>query len=170
MSNIALALALLFAFSFYPGTASPADAPKEEELTAVTKSSTGRGIPYGSSTDQQFLPWLKSTEDPDYGYSEDKPVEIGGFLEGRGNDWPAQYFASLLGANGEPTSFERVKSCCAFAVTNPKIVEAGISTGFLDQFRVTVEGKDPVYVYVTLYTAGEIWAPKGFTTREKRPD
>ena len=52
-----------------------------------------------------------------------------------------------------------------FAVTNPKILEAGIKSGALDQFKITVAGREPAYVYVTLYAAGAIWAPKGFTTR-----
>jgi hypothetical protein len=166
MSNFSQVLVLLLAVSLYPHPALSSENPQDGGITAITKSSDGRGVPFGSSTDKSFLPWLKPTDDPSYGYSMDKPIEIGGFLEGRGNDWPAQYFSSLLGPNGEPTTYERVKSCCAFAVTNPKIVEAGIKTGFLDQFKVTIDGQEPVYLFVTLYTEGKILAPKGFTVRK----
>src|SRR5258706_7715596 len=148
--------------------ASMAAAPqKNNRIVGVTKSSTGHGITYGTSSDKDYLPWLKPTNDQEYGYSKSKPVEIGGFLEGRGNDWPAQYFSSLLGPNGEATTFERVGSCCAFQVKNPKITEAGIKVGFLDVFKVTIQGRDPVLIYVTLYAEGVISAPTGFTTRGK---
>lgn len=159
------ALLLLFTLALYPTVLLASGDPQDEGPVGITKSSNGRGVPYGSSGDKDFLPWLKPTEDTDYGYSKEKPVEIGGFLEGRGNDWPAQYFSSLLGPNGEPTAFERVKSCCAFTATNPKIIEAGIKVGFLDEFVITIEGQAPVHVYVTLYSEGKIWAPKGFTVR-----
>lgn len=161
IQNLFFAAAMLL----YPVFAFPSASTKEEGPTGTTKSPDGRGIPFGSSTDGPFLTWLKPTDDSDYGYVQEKPVEIGGFLEGMGNEWPAQYFRSLLGPNGEATSFERVKSCCGFEVKNPKIIEAGIKVGFLDQFKVTVEGKTSIYIYVTLYTERKVSAPKGFTTR-----
>lgn len=169
MSNFPKALLLLIAAAFYPTISVSSNEQAEGASTGITRSSTGRGVPYGSSADERFLPWLKASDDPGYGYTTDKPIEIGGLLEGRGNDWSSQYFSSLLGPSGEPTEFERVKSCCAFVLENPKIIDAGFKAGFLDKFKVTVEGQEPVYLYVTLYAEGKISAPKGFTTRGKTP-
>ena len=160
VSAAALFIAAMSAASTAP------DAPKDE-IVGTTKSASGHGIPYGTSSDKTFLPWLKPTTDPEYGYSKSKPVEIGGFLEGRGNNWSAQYFSSLLGPNGESTTFERVGSCCAFQLTDPKFVEDGMKVGLLDVFKVTVQGREAVYIYVTVYSEGKIAAPSGFTTRGK---
>src|SRR5258706_10308555 len=102
--------------------ASMAAAPqKNNRIVGVTKSSTGHGIPYGTSSDKDYLPWLKPTNDQEYGYSKSKPVEIGGFLEGRGNDWPAQDFSSLLGPICEATTLERVRGCCGLLMKKSQI-------------------------------------------------
>ncbi len=160
-----LASVVVVALSSLSAVSIAAAPETDEPISGVTVSSSGHGIPYGTSAGKDYLPWLKPTNDPEYGYSKSKPIEIGGFLEGRGNDWPDQYFSSLLGPNGEPTSFERVGSCCAFETKNPKIVQAGMKVGFLDVFKVTILGREPVLIYVTLYSEGRISAPKGFTTR-----
>jgi hypothetical protein len=144
-------------------------AVKPTELSGITKSGAGLGIPNGSSAGESYLEWLVPSDKADYGYTKENPVEIGGLLEGMGNAWPTQYFSSLLGPNGEPTRFERVKSCCGFEVRNPKILAEGIKVGFLDVYRVTIEGKEPVYIYMSLYSEERIFAPMGFTTRGKKP-
>jgi len=171
---VALLPTLLVSFGFARAT----DKKPEEQVTVstskdgtvgITKSPSGKGVPNGSSSDEFYLEWLVPTTESDYGFTKAKPIAVGGFLEGKGSRWSAQYFSSLLGPNGEPTSFERVGSCCAFVITDPKLVEAGFSTGFLDTYRVTIEGvAEPVIIYVTLYSESRIYAPKGFTTRGKK--
>jgi hypothetical protein len=157
-------LALLSLLTVSASAAEPAP-PKKEQVTGLTTSNLGLGIPNGSSSDEEYLKWLVPTTDAGYGYTKEKPVEIGGFLQGMGNRWPAQYFSSLLGPNGEPTHFERVKSCCGFPLSEPKLIDAGFKVGFLDVYRVTIQGKEPVLVYVSLYSESRIFAPAGFTTR-----
>ena len=165
MKLAAFSTVLLIALAIV--SSSPHAETKQVGSTGIT-TADGLGIPNGTSSGKDYLPWLKATDDADYGYTKEKPVEIGGYLEGMGNTWPSQYLSSLLGPNGEATSFERVKSCCRFAVTNPKILADGVKVGLLDVFKVTVEGKPPVLIYVTLYSEGIISAPKGFTTRGKQ--
>ena len=158
----ALTLAALVASAAGPST-STALAPGE----GLTSSPTGKGLPNGSSSEEDYLDWLVPTQDPEYGYSKDKPVQVGGLLEGAGAPWSAQYLRSLLGPDGQATSFERVKSCCAFGVSDPKLVAAGVKVGFLDVYKVTVDNAPPVLIYVSVYEAGKIFAPKGFRTRGK---
>ena len=134
---------------------------------SVEATEPARGIPNGSSTDEEFLDWLKPTADAAYGVTKKHPVEIGGFLSGDGSRWSAQYFSSLLGPNGEPTRFERKGSCCGFKVTDPELVKQGFDIGLLDVYEVTIEGKPPIEVFVSLYGESEIFAPVGFTTRGK---
>jgi hypothetical protein len=129
----------------------------------------GLGLPNGSSEGEEYLTWLVPTDDHNYGYSQDQPVMIGGFLEGAGNRWSSQYFSSLLGPNGEPTRFERVSSCCGFRLSDPKFVAEGMDVGYLDEYRVAVDGADPVTIYVSLYAEAKVYAPKGFRTRGESP-
>jgi hypothetical protein len=170
MKQILTLLALLFVSVTFAAEETAAPTIKLfEPGEALTVVENGKGIPNGSSREDDYLEWLKTSDDSDYGYTKAKPIQIGGFLEGHGNHWSSQYFRSLLGPNGEATTFERIKSCCAFELNDPKYAMEGFKVGYLDAYQVTIEGAEPVTIYVSLYAEEQIFAPKGFTTRGKKP-
>ena len=105
-----------------------------------------------------FLPEFTSN-DTDYGYSEENPIKLGGFLLGTEYAGYHQYFFSRLhGPNGEKLQIQRLGSCCEFE--DPSMPMGG---GLLDRYELKYEGqKDPAVVYVNLYKFESPMAPKGF--------
>jgi hypothetical protein len=167
---LSLGLAAAFLLAAAPPVAA-ADAPEPEtttppEIQAVTTDAAGRGSPNGSSADPDFIDGLTVSAEPAYG-SQEWPVTVGGFLGGNGHQWSKQYFASLLGPNGEPTTYERVGSCCRFEVDDPKLLADNIRSGFLDVYEVRIGDGEPVRLYVSLYHEYKIFVPPGFTPRRK---
>ena len=140
--------------------------PAPPAVAARTVEANHRGLPNGSSADPDFIGNLEVSREPTYG-SQQWPVTIGGFLSGDGHRWSKQYFASLLGPNGEPTTYERAGSCCGFQVDDEKLLADGIRTGFLDVYEVRVADGEPVRIYVSLYHEYKIFVPPGFTPRRK---
>ncbi|MEZ5442976.1 MAG: hypothetical protein R3F15_16005 [Lysobacterales bacterium] len=108
-----------------------------EEIESLTVVES-RGIPNGTSEDTPYLEWLKPTDLQDYGYTPEAPVLVGGYTEGQGHEWSAQYFRSLLGPNGEGTTFERVGACCRFRIEDETLNADGVDVGFLDVYEVKV--------------------------------
>ncbi|WP_440906602.1 hypothetical protein ACMZOO_17920 (plasmid) [Catenovulum sp. SX2] len=101
-----------------------------------------------------------TSSDPEYGYSENKPIELGGFLRGTKYEGAhIEYFQSLLGPNGEAVQVKRLGSCCPFE--DPSMPFGG---GLLDQYELSYKGlPKPVVIYVNLYKFNKPIAPKGFT-------
>lgn len=50
------------------------------------------------------------SEDPDYGYSDQKPIRVGSKEEYGGPDAEREYLRSLLDARGRPVTFKRLGS------------------------------------------------------------
>jgi len=100
-----------------------------------------------------------TSQDPDYGYSSKKPIELGGFLRGtKSYGAHVEYFEGLLGPNGEQVTAQRLGSCCAF---EDKTMPFG--GGLLDKYQLTYKGqKSPAIIYVNLYKFNKPLAPKGF--------
>lgn len=101
-----------------------------------------------------------TSDDPEYGYKSDKPVELGGFLVGT-KSWNKhfEYFNGLLGPNGEQVKVDRLGSCCEF---EDKTLPLG--GGLLDRYILTYKGqKTPAIIYVNLYKFNKPKAPKGFS-------
>ncbi|NME68695.1 2-dehydro-3-deoxyphosphooctonate aldolase [Flammeovirga aprica JL-4] len=97
------------------------------------------------------------SSDPSYGFSPQKPIEVGS--EGSGPKNERRYLNALTGPNGEAISYYRAGSCCPIksdmALFGDKVM--------LDNYRVTWEGsKDTVSIYINMYDSGELMAPKGF--------
>jgi hypothetical protein len=100
-----------------------------------------------------------TSSDPNYGYSEDQPVLLGGFL--RGTKYAGahiEYFESLLGPNGEEVSVRRLGSCCGFEDSS-----LPLGGGMLDQYELSYSGQEkPVVIFVNLYRFEQPKAPMGF--------
>lgn len=100
--------------------------------------------------------------DPEYGYSPEKPINVGGgsLLEG-----PARqraFLNSIAGPGGQAVTYRRLGSCCAF-----ESPDSPLGGGLLDQYEVSHGGlANPVILYLNLYTPGTPLAPFGFTIRQ----
>ncbi|GEK10963.1 hypothetical protein [Pseudoalteromonas peptidolytica] len=108
------------------------------------------------STDSFHL----TSNDPEYGYTEKKPIELGSFLRGtKSASAHIEYFDGLIGPNGEKVKVTRLGSCCAF---EDKSMPFG--GGLLDRYQLTYEGQEkPAIIYVNLYKFNKPLAPKGFS-------
>lgn len=100
-------------------------------------------------------------QDPNYGYTSDNPVLIGGAESADVDNRVAEYFEILRSASGEALSYTHDGSCCSF-----DIAEGG--AGFLQVFKVAAEGGRPTRVFVNGYAEGPLFAPRGLAfTKDK---
>jgi len=100
-----------------------------------------------------------TSSDPKYGFSEEKPIMLGGFLRGTKYEGAHyQYFNSLVGPNGQSVNVRRLGSCCGF-----EDASLPLGGGMLDMYELSYTGqKEPVVVYVNLYKFEMPKAPIGF--------
>ncbi len=100
-----------------------------------------------------------TSNDSSYGFNQDNPIHLGGFLRGTKYEGAHyDYFDGLLGPHGERVMVERVGSCCGFEDSSMPF-----GGGMLDRYRLSYEGiKKPVIVYVNLYKFEKPMAPQGF--------
>ncbi len=109
------------------------------------------------------------SEDASYGYTEDKPIMVGGKKEGANNQ--LKFLSALLGPNGEKVRFSRVGSCCPVKSKNALVGDMGV----LNKFQVTYSGlKKPIILFINGYDydKNQVKCPKGFTyfTTETLPE
>lgn len=96
---------------------------------------------------------------PTYGYSQKNPIKVGGAKEGVGPLNQRRFLNALSGPNGEPVTYYRAGSCC---FTKSKNALFGNKI-LLDVYRVTYVGSsDTVDLFINLYDADKLKAPKGF--------
>ena len=96
------------------------------------------------------------SDDPEYGYTEKKPIKVGGVTEGPSRE--RAYLQLLRGPNGESVTFQRNGSCCGFETPNGLL-----GGGMLDIYEVTITGSDkPVTLYINMYDYEQPKAPRGF--------
>ncbi|MGA9211531.1 2-dehydro-3-deoxyphosphooctonate aldolase [Kaistella sp.] len=94
--------------------------------------------------------------DSAYGFSEKKPIKVGGGEGGPISE--RKYLNSLSGLNGESVTYNRIGSCCFF-----KSNSSPMGGGLLDKYAVSYEGKkDTVVLYLNRYEKGKLLAPVGF--------
>ena len=111
----------------------------------------------GSSREMLDDNTFKLTEladDASYGLTQENPVKVGGVGTGPLN--------ALLGPGGQTITYNRTGSCCEFATPNGLM-----GGGLLDKYEVSYDGLDkPVIIFINMYDAGELKAPKGFTFKK----
>ncbi len=95
--------------------------------------------------------------DPEYGYTPEKPIKVGGVTEGPARE--RAFLAELRGPEGETVRFERLGSCCPFPSRN------GImGSGLLDIYLVwTGSSTEPKTLYLNMYEYEAPMVPLGFT-------
>lgn len=110
--------------------------------------------------DNTFLLTEIST-DSEYGCSQIKPVEVGGANRNNEPINERRFLNALAGPNCEKVSYCRAGSCCPVKSKNGLF-----GMVVLDNYRVTWEGApDTISIYINMYDAGELKAPKGFTIK-----
>jgi WD40 repeat protein len=100
-----------------------------------------------------------ASTDPSYGYSQDNPIRVGGGPDH--GPWRERWFFDhLRDADGQPISYERKGSCCEEETSsNPYESTA------LDIYEVSGPGlKDPIELYIDMYTCDRPMAPHGFSS------
>lgn len=99
------------------------------------------------------------SDDDQYALSPNKPVEVGGVSNSNGPKNERRYLNALCGPNGESISYFRNRSCCPMKSKNAIFG----NTILLDEYLLTWEGSsDTIAIYINMYDAGELKAPKGF--------
>lgn len=100
----------------------------------------------------------EKTDDPEYGYTPEHPIKVGGFLETTSHRNQYVFLRQLAGPNGEALTFQRVGSCCPFRVSGGQ--------GLLDIWEVSVEGGDVIArLYLDSYRQENPKIPVGLTRR-----
>lgn len=103
--------------------------------------------------------YRNTSSDPEYGYTQEKPIKLGGFMvNSKYAGKHSEYFEGLMGPHGEQVQVERLGSCCMFEDDS---LELG--GGLLDRYQLSYEGlKQPMIIYVNLYQFERPMAPQGF--------
>ncbi len=101
----------------------------------------------------------KISTDPAYGYSEEKPIPVGGGLGG-GSRQVYRYLNGLAGPKGEKIRYSRIGSCCPFETD-----EAMLGGGLLEIFEVWYEGAEPRHLYFNWYERDDVLVPTGLAPR-----
>lgn len=138
----------------------------KKTVAASTKSGgTGSNLPgsfdYERLDDYTFK-LSAAADDSTYGYTAQNPIHVGGAMKQEGPSNQRRYLNALKGPNGESITYFRKGSCCPFSTKN------GImGGGMLDRYEVTWENNSTPYIlYIDMYDAAELKAPKGFTFKD----
>jgi hypothetical protein len=130
--------------------------PKIESNTVVD----GKGIPNGRS--DSIAPFMseamQQSTDPSYGYTPSNPIRVGPRTSAKSH---ILFLNALRGAQGEPMSYERKGSCCAFETPH-----SPLGGGMLDIYTIKVQGSDQeIHLFVNMYDPGPAEIPVGFSQR-----
>lgn len=103
---------------------------------------------------------LEVSDDPEYGYTPEKPILVGGGLEdyiGHQQRW--MYLDLLLGPKGKPLKYERI-GIGGFYRSDHALIgkEAPI-----DKIEIRSKGMKRTYLYMSLYDHADLRIPQGLT-------
>jgi hypothetical protein len=131
----------------------------------VETTRDGQGWPFGESGRGPVLDLSETADDPRYGWTSKKPVELGGFdtrpPEEESLARQVRYLNSLWGPRGETIFYERIGTCCPF-----QMFGAPLDKGMLDIYALTWEGQErPRHLYLDSYHTGTIRIPESLTSR-----
>ncbi|WP_214606944.1 hypothetical protein [Hymenobacter arizonensis] len=114
-----------------------------------------------ANTSTAVLPFVVNevSDDETYGYTAENPVRVGGGRTAGARN-QLRYLNALKGPQGQPITYERQASCCAFRTRRAEVDNVGL----LDVYKVSWAGKPtPVTLYINMYRGGKLMAPQGFT-------
>jgi len=100
------------------------------------------------------------SDDPNYAYSPEKPVKVGGITEGPKNE--RRFLNALCGPNGEPIKYIRQGSCCHFK--SDKALFGDMAP--LDIYEIQYTGlKQKKFIYINMYDSDTLMVPVGLKLR-----
>ena len=98
---------------------------------------------------------LKATS-RDYGRSPEHPIQVAALQADGGPGKSCRYLNALRGPNGQEITFDRLGTCCAFAIPGRDL------DGMLDIYEIWWDGaQEPVKLYLDFYRSGELLIPVG---------
>jgi hypothetical protein len=132
----------------------------------TTERNTTDSLPH---LNDSTLHVYKFAKEPDYGYTESKPIFLGVRRARNGAANRIKFFNALAGPNGEELTCQRIESCCPFRTPNSETIDQDQKFGLLDVWEVTYKGLEkPLILYVNLYDEGTPKVPKGLTLKYKQ--
>lgn len=104
----------------------------------------------------------ETSSDPEYGYTEEKPVRVGGMKETSSHRNQYLYLQQLAGPEGEELAFRRLGSCC------PYESPAGMfGHAMLDMWEIRTEGRgEPIIIYLDSYSYEQPKIPMGLSRKQ----
>ena len=139
------------------GCATPKTEPRIHSVTQIQ----GKGYPFGTTDQGQYLKLLHTSTLSNYAYTPENPVKAGN-TDQRGSGYSIQYLNSLRGPNGEVIEYYRRGSCCPFETPNGMM-----GSGLLDAYVLTYKGLEkPIVIYINMYDSGQMLIPAGLTARQ----
>ncbi|MDR2956013.1 MAG: hypothetical protein LBV43_13130 [Prevotella sp.] len=98
------------------------------------------------------------SKDATYGYTQENPIMVGS-QGGSGPLNERRFLNALTGPNGEPITYKRLGSCCAFKTKNGMFDNGGL----LDKYEIAHKGLDePIILYINMYDSDILKIPVGF--------
>ena len=123
-----------------------------EILPSQTKPANTPALETKKDQDCQF------SSDPDYGFSPDNPIQVGSNQLSDGPERELIYLLTLRGPQGEEVFYTR---------QSPEFNQAGT---IVDPYLVEYDGiKEPLTLYLDLYTYAPLLVPLGFTCEAPFP-
>ena len=103
-----------------------------------------------------------TSSDKKYGYSEEKPIKVGG---GTSAGYHFMFLEHLRGPKGEKLEVVRIGSCGSYP--NPDTTLTKFNEGVLTCFSINCPSfKKPKILYFDKYRTGDLYIPKGLTWEE----
>jgi hypothetical protein len=100
-----------------------------------------------------------NTRDKNYGYTEQKPIKVGG---GTSAGYHFMFIGHLRGPNGEQLDIKRTGSCGEYP--NPDSTLTKFNQGVLTCFSINCASfKKPRILYFDKYRTGDLFIPKDLT-------
>jgi len=153
--GVLLALLCLCACTGAPITREVTTTEAERALPPIFKATNARR--FSADEMRTAIKIAQVAKSADYGYSQYNPIQTGGLSAYR----QREYFAGLLGPQGQELEFRRIGSCCDYETSN------GLEgAGVLDAYHIWYEGlAEPLVLYITLYDEGPLFVPQGLIAR-----
>ena len=131
--------------------------PAQTQAAAKAPPSVASGNITAEMIGRQFgtLNLSAMADNPEYGYSEESPIQVGG---GFGSRKHYAFLNSLAGPKREKLTYERVGSCCGFDAPN-----SPLGRGMLEVFTISYEGSANRRLYFDWYNEGPLLVPVGLS-------
>jgi len=103
------------------------------------------------------------SSDPEYGKTEEKPINVGGYKETGGHGGQRWFLKQLREISDKPFLSKRTGHCCWHKSPN-----GYKGMGALDKYEINIIGEEKsIYLYLNSYKYEQPKIPQGFTTEDE---